>query len=122
MYSIAQDKWHAFPAALDTGTEDNWIDEAMLEALALEPKRKATEDEFLDFSGKTVKSSATVEIPWCAANGNRKVRTNTFRIAHSAPFDVVLGSNLLFQGGILLFNKTAWILAKKSPSEGEHGV
>lgn len=118
---MVQDKWHPFPATLDTGTPDNWIDEASLEALALEPRMEATEVEFMDFSGKTVKSTATVDIPWCAADGNRKVRKHKFRVAKCAPFDIVLGSKLLVvEEGILVFNQTAWILAKKNPTEGTY--
>jgi hypothetical protein len=121
MYSIAQDKWHPFPATLDTGTDDNWIDETLLETLTLEPRLEATEEEFMDFSGKTVKSIAMVDIPWCSAGGNRKIRKHKFRIAKSAPFDVVLGNQLLFKDeGIFVFNRIAWILAKKNPTEGKY--
>lgn len=121
MYSIAQDKWHPLAATLDTGTPDNWIDETLLKTLSLDAKLESITTEFLDFSGKTVRSSATVDIPWCAAGGSRKVRTHRFRVAQSAPFDVVLGGRLLLvEEGILVFNKTAWILAKKNPSEGKH--
>jgi hypothetical protein len=123
MYSTAQKRWHPIPlpATLDTGTEDNWIDETLLEALELEPKLEATAVEFLNFSGKTVKSNATVDIPWCAAEGNRKIYTNKFRVAHAAPFEVVLGRILIQDRGILVFNKTAWILTKKDASESKHG-
>ncbi len=119
MYSTTQDKWHPLAATLDTGTPDNWIDESVLQTLSLEANFEATETEFMDFSGKTVKSSATVDIPWCAAGGSRKVRKHKFRVAQSAPFDVVLGETLLVvEEGILVFNETAWILAKKNPSAG----
>lgn len=121
MYSTAQDKWHPFAATLDTGTEVNWIDETSLETLALEAQIEPAEVEFINFSGKTVRSSATVDIPWCAAGGSRKVRKHTFRVAKGAPFDVVLGSQLLLvEERILVFNKTAWILAKKNPTEGKY--
>ena len=120
MYSVGQDTWHPFPATLDTGTPDNWICEETLEALALEAKIEATDVEFLDFSGKTVRSNATVDIPWCASGGSRKVRKSKFRVAKSAPFNVILGSKLLFvDEGILVFSKTAWILARKDLTEGK---
>lgn len=118
LYSTAQDKWHTCPVTLDTGTPASWIDEDMLETLDLEPSYQDTADEYLDFSGKTVKSSATVDIPWCSAEGSRKIRTNTFRVAQSAPFSVILGSELLFPEGILMFNKTAWVLSKKPTTKG----
>jgi hypothetical protein len=122
MYSVTEDKWHPFPATLDTGTPDNWICESSLAALALEQRIETTEVEFMDFGGKTVKSSEMVEIPWCAAEGNRKLRTSKFRIANKyAPFDVILGCHLLLvEEGILKFDKTAWILAKKNATDGKH--
>jgi hypothetical protein len=91
----------------------------MLETLGLEPSLQDTADEYLDFSGKTVKSSATVDIPWCSAEGSRKIRTNTFRVAQAAPFSVILGSELLFPEGIMTFNKTAWVLGKKPATKGK---
>src|ERR1700730_9441736 len=91
MFSVAQDKWLPFTATLDTGTPANWISEASLQRLALLHRYEASVD-FINFNGKTIKSNEVVEIRWCPEEGNRKTRLTKFRVAKTAPFDVVLGT------------------------------
>jgi hypothetical protein len=116
MYPYAQDNPLPFLATLDTGTSPNWIGEKALGRLQIQSKFEAP-TEYITFNGKTVKSNEVVDITWYGSPG-RKTRITTFRVAKNAPFDVVLGSDLLYSEGILCFNEPAWVLAKKPASKG----
>jgi len=119
MYSAAKDKWITLFATLDTGTQENWICESALEALALE-RAQTTQVGFMDFSGEVVTSTGIVWIPWYATGNARKVRKDKFRVAKSvAPFDVVLGSYLSFSESFFSLDKPTWIPGRKDNNEGK---
>lgn len=121
MYPSGQAQGERFQATLDTGSAANWISMEALRRLGLQPSIQA-QTEFIDFNGKTISSREVVSITWNGI-GSRRTRVTDFRVApetpfESAPFDVLIGKELLFQEKILQLDNEAWVMAKKPATKG----
>lgn len=121
MYPSGQAKGERFQATLDTGSDANWISRDALGRLGMQPIVQAP-TEWINFNGKTISSTEVVAITWNGI-GSRKTRVTDFRVTpdspfESAPFDVLIGKNLLMREKILSLDNKAWIMAKKPVSRG----
>ncbi|CZR67080.1 uncharacterized protein PAC_16979 [Phialocephala subalpina] len=106
-----------FLATLDTGTPSNWISDSTLQQLQLQQGQLEAAVDYLTIDGKTISSTEVVDLRWYSVPG-RKTRYTRFRVIEKAPFDIILGSDLIFQEGILTRNKLAWVMAKKPTTRG----
>jgi hypothetical protein len=91
--------WRGLIATLDTGTEDNWICEKVVDRLNLSVKR-GLPVVYSTFDGRKISSGATVKPTWAIQGQNTSIVTE-FRVApKDAPFDVLFGRNLLSSGEV----------------------
>jgi hypothetical protein len=108
----------SFCAILDTGTPSNWVSDSTLQQLQLQQRQLEASAEYILLNGKTVESAEVVDLRWYAVP-SRKTRTTRFRVIKDAPFDIILGSDLIFKEGLLSQNKLAWVMAKKPATKGK---
>ena len=117
LHSGTRAQWCPAVASLDTGTEDNWISQDLVNRLGLQPLTGVAVVYGADFSGTSVKSLGVVQVNWYG-EGSRRSRYSVFQIASNGPFDVLFGSRFLFSEGVYDFNKHALILVKRPNNNG----
>ena len=101
MHSTSDGQWYGVIATLDTGSDESWTSQNVVDRLILDVTKGLT-TKWKTFSGETVASDSTVRATWC----NRGVEVsyaNVFRAIPNAPFDVLFGRNTLLSGEINLF-------------------
>lgn len=82
-------------AILDTGSDENWISKEIVECLNL-PVNRGVVFKYKEADGSRLESGATVSFRW-GIQGQSKTNMAEFRVVTNgtAPFDVLLGSNLI---------------------------
>ena len=91
--------WKPLKAILDTGTEQNWISQKIVGRLGLHVKSGLT-TKGTTFEGRQIQSSSTVEPTWCVENSSSTHQTIFHVALKEAPFEVLIGSNLLQSGEV----------------------
>ena len=115
IYSKIKEKWLPIVAILDTGTDDNWISQDLVDRLGLNIKN-GQQISAVDFSGQTINSTKIVHATWLSIN-SRQTRHTGFYVTRDAPIDLLFGKSFIFTEGIYSFNKSALVLVKQKPSE-----
>lgn len=111
---------------LDTGAEDNWISRYVVDEHKLPwQKNESNEDDeetFEDFSGQKVKSCGVVRAQWIYRHRTIPVK---FKIAPTAPWQVLFGFQYLLQTQVLTINQdntNGWVAplvkSQEKPSAG----
>jgi hypothetical protein len=91
--------WRGLIATLDTGTDDNWISEKVVDRLNLSVK-SGLPVRYTTVDGRQISSGATVNPTWTIQGQSNTIVTE-FRMApKEAPFDVLFGRNLLSSGEV----------------------
>ncbi|MCJ1246401.1 hypothetical protein MMC30_003608 [Trapelia coarctata] len=117
LYSPAKKTWWPLTAKLDSGTTENWISAHVVYLLELKVQTVPA-IEYVTFTGEKMVSTEVVEkIHWCG-DGVARIQEMNFRVAHKAPFDVLIGSDLIFAKAIFSFNEANLILTKQHQTEG----
>ena len=93
-------RWRPAVASLVSGTQKNWVSSHVLkrfekpEMLTLSPPEKYSAFQGAEFTG-----TRAIWLTW-HSDKSRKSHETLFRIVDDGPFDVVIGSDLLFKEGI----------------------
>jgi hypothetical protein len=103
VHSSFDGQWYGVIATHDTGSDENWISQEVVDRLRLEVT-KGLVTKWKTFSGETNVSDSTVRATWCNS-GTGISYANVFRVIPNAPFDVLFGRNLLFSGEVSFFTK-----------------
>ncbi|CZR51278.1 uncharacterized protein PAC_01153 [Phialocephala subalpina] len=87
--------WQGMKAVLDTGADENWISREIVESLSL-AINKGVVFRYKTVDGSELISGATVAVRW-GIQGRSKTDVAEFRVVTNgtAPFDVLLGNNLI---------------------------
>ena len=94
--------WKPLKAILDTGAEENWISRKIVDRLGLTVKNGLT-TRGTTFDGRQIKSGSAVEPTWCVENSSNTHQT-IFQVApKEAPFEVLIGCNLIESGEVQFF-------------------
>ena len=109
--------WIDVMGVLSTGIEDNWIGGHALNRSGPQPRSRIPEETCIDTQGGRFSATETVTICWRAANGSY-IDEGEFRVMENGPFDIILGSKLLYSRGIYTFNEQAPLLYHKKVSKG----
>ena len=111
--------WECAVAALDGGTKQDWVSGDFLkrfrnpEIVNLSPP-----EMYSTFEGEEYEATKAVWITWHVPK-NRWSREALFRIVENGPFDVIIGSTLLFKEGINTFDEAAILFFGRKPGFGE---
>jgi hypothetical protein len=102
MYSAAHGEWHGVIATLDTGSDENWISQQVVDRLKLRVD-KGLVSKWWTFSGKPFESGSMVRATW---SGRRQgvSHVNVFRVVSNGPFDVIFGRNVILSEEVNMFN------------------
>jgi hypothetical protein len=103
VHSTSDGQWYGVIATHDTGSDENWISQEVIDRLRLEVT-KGLVTRWKTFSGETAVSDSTVRATWCKS-GTGISYANVFRVIPNAPFDVLFGRNLLFSGEVSFFTE-----------------
>jgi hypothetical protein len=122
LHSTFDGQWYGVIATHDTGSDENWISQEVVDRLRLEVT-KGLVTRWKTFSGETAVSDSTVRATWCNS-GTGISYANVFRVIPNAPFDVLFGRNLLFSGEVSFFTEelkpgSVLINIKPRKEEGE---
>lgn len=109
--------WIDVMATLSTGIEDNWIGGRALNRSGPQPRSRIPEETYIDAQGGRFSATETVTICWHAANGTY-IDEGEFRVMEEGPFDIILGSKLLYSRGVYTFNQQAPLLYHKRVNKG----
>ena len=109
--------WIDVMGVLSTGTEDNWIGGHALNRSGPQPRSSIPEETYIDAQGGRFSATETVTICWRAANGSY-IDEGEFRVMENGPFDIILGTRLLYSRGIYTFNEQAPLLYHKKVDKG----
>jgi len=104
MHSTNSGQWRGLIATLDTGTDENWISQKVVNRLGLKATKGLIIQNYKTFNGEIVSSGETVEPTW-SSEGSGTSHVTVFRIVPDAPFDVLFGRNLLFSKEIHFFSE-----------------
>lgn len=97
--------WEGVIATKDTGTENNWIGQHIVDRFRLEVTSGLLQEHEV-FNGGTLSSFEIVEATWCISQAQRSYRAQ-FRVVENAPFDVLFGRNCLSNHRRILDSKEA---------------
>jgi hypothetical protein len=101
IYSSKESDWVPVKATLDTGTSENWISTETATRLGLKVKEMSSRT-YHSFTGDTVESSQGVDNVTWHGLGSSRTHSTQFRIApENAPFDILVGSELIFSENLL---------------------
>jgi hypothetical protein len=103
VHSTSDGQWYGVIATHDTGSDENWISQEVVDRLRLEVT-KGLVTRWKTFSGETAVSDSTVRATWCNS-GTGISYANVFRVIPNAPFDVLFGRNLLFSGEVSFYTE-----------------
>jgi hypothetical protein len=103
VHSSFDGQWYGVIATHDTGSDENWISQEVVDRLRLEVT-KGLVTKWKTFSGETNVSDSTVRATWCNS-GTGISYANVFHVIPNAPFDVLFGRNLLFSGEVSFFTE-----------------
>lgn len=118
----SSDRWESVIASLDSGVRKEWISGHILRRFTDIDEVQLPSLEIYDaFQGASYTASRGVWIRW-HSDKNRISRRGLFRIVDNGPFDVIIGSDLLFSEGIFLFNEAALLFFHREPKPGNQAV
>ena len=118
VYSKDKNEWKPFIGTLDCGTQQEWISGHILERLGSQEEVEVTPEVYRDFQGRHFTSTRAVKLVWCSAK-RQESREGIFRVMDNGPFDIILGSRLLFSAGILIFSEAALLFYHRTPGPGK---
>ncbi|KAL8769330.1 MAG: hypothetical protein Q9209_004712, partial [Squamulea sp. 1 TL-2023] len=113
--------WEAAIASLDSGTEEQWVSGTFLKRanyFELEEENLGGTETYTAFNGEQYKATRGVVFSWHSEK-SRQTRKGVFRVVENGPFDVIIGSKLLFQEGIYIFKPDALLFFHCKATEGE---
>jgi hypothetical protein len=113
--------WIESVAKFDTGANDNWMAESVVEELGA-IRQNVEPDFYVTFTGEVIKSDKEVRnITWGSVDGHQ-TRVTNFRIAPAnAKFKVVFGKELIGHEKIYEYcPKSAHVLTKLPQTKGPH--
>ncbi|KAE9380253.1 hypothetical protein N431DRAFT_449044 [Stipitochalara longipes BDJ] len=93
MYSNAYGDWYGVIATLDTGSDENWVSQEVVDRLKLDVS-KGLVCEWKTFNGHSFESDSSVKVTWCS-RGRGTSRVNVFRVVPNGPFDVLFGRTFI---------------------------
>ena len=102
MYSAAHGEWHGVIATLDTGSDENWISQQVVDRLKLRVD-KGLVSKWWTFSGKPFESDSMVRATWTGRQQGVS-HVNVFRVVSNGPFDVIFGRNVILSEEVNMFN------------------
>ncbi|KAL8916921.1 MAG: hypothetical protein Q9172_006043 [Xanthocarpia lactea] len=117
----ADGPWMPGIASLDSGTKEQWVSDTFLACVSdtdIEEVSLKEPDTYLTFSGTEFNATKGVVFSWHAIK-TRITRRGTFRVVHNGPFDIIIGSDLLFSEGIYIFNEAALLFFHRKARQGE---
>lgn len=94
--------WKALKAILDTGAEENWISQKIVDRLGLAVKNGLT-TKGTTFDGRPIKSGSAVDPTWCIENSSTTHQTRFHVAPKEAPFEILFGSNLIESNEVQFF-------------------
>jgi len=101
---------------LDSGTEHDWVSSDLLGGrLGWQEEEPISELDFIDFQGHEFTATRKVLLSWHSLK-MKKTRQGWFRVMENGPFDILIGSKLLFSEGIYIFNETALLFFHRPPN------
>ena len=109
--------WIDVLGTLSTGIEDNWIGGHALNRSGPQPKSRIPKETYIDTQGRRFSATETVRICWRAANGSY-IDEGEFRVMENGPFDIILGSKILYSRGVYMFNEQAPSFYHKKVNKG----
>ena len=109
--------WIDVLGTLSTGIEDNWIGGHALNRSGPQPRSRIPEETYIDAQGGRFSATETVTICWRAANGSY-IDEGEFRVMENGPFDIILGSKILYSRGVYMFNEQAPSFYHKKVNKG----
>jgi len=98
VHSTFDGKWHGVIATLDTGSDENWISQEVVDRLRLDVTNGLV-TKWRSFNGANVASDSTVRATWSNL-GTGVSYANIFRIIPDPPFDILFGRNLIVSGEV----------------------
>ena len=111
--------WESALAALDSGTKHDWVSGDILKRFRNPNIVSLSSPEIYSaFEGEEYEATKAVWITWHAPK-NRFSRKGLFRIVENGPFDVIIGSTVLFEEGIYTFKEAARLFFGRGPEAGE---
>lgn len=106
-------------AKLDSGTEDEWVSSRLLERFKdVEYISLEYPETYKAFQNSIFTARKCVQFTWYSEN-SPITRTGFFRVMEDGPFDVIIGSKLLFDDGIYSINRTALLFVHLPAKVGE---
>ena len=112
-------EWESALAALDSGTKQEWVSGDILKRFRNPNIVNLSPPEMYSaFEGEEYEATKAVWITWHAPK-NKFTRKGLFRIVENVPFDVIIGSTVLFEEGIYTFNEAALLFFGREPEAGE---
>ncbi|KAL9029051.1 MAG: hypothetical protein Q9180_007076 [Flavoplaca navasiana] len=117
----ADGPWTTGIASLDSGTREQWVSDTFLDRFSgtdIEWVSLEEPDTYVTFSGTEFIATKGVIFTWHTQE-SRKTRKGVFRVVQNGPFDVIIGSILLFSEGIYIFNKAALLFFHRPARRGE---
>jgi hypothetical protein len=91
--------WRALKAILDTGTEENWISQKIVDRLGLSVK-KGLVTKWTTFDGREINSGSAVDPTWSLEKSSNTHQTRFHIAPKEAPFEVLFGSNIIESGEV----------------------
>ena len=109
--------WELALAALDSGTKQDWVSSDILKRFRNTVIVNLSPPEIYSaFEGEEYEATKAVWITWHAPK-NRFSRKGLFRIVENGPFDLIIGSTVLFKEGIYTFDEAARLFFGRKPEE-----
>ncbi|CAG8973846.1 hypothetical protein HYALB_00005591 [Hymenoscyphus albidus] len=120
LHSPRKDEWFGIVAIIDSGTEENWISEAIVTEYQLR-EEAGNPICCTDFGGGRIESDRCVKLTWRRERAKKTERAY-FHVGKDAPFDVLFGSNIVRAAPALFRANTtepALVLVQDMPSNTE---
>lgn len=93
LHSPKRDEWFGILAIIDSGTEENWIAEKIVQDYNLRDEA-GMPICCTDFGGGHIESDRCVKLTWRKERAKKTERAY-FHVGKDAPFDVLFGSNIM---------------------------
>lgn len=102
VHSNADGEWYGAVATLDTGSDENWISQDVVDRLRLKVFNGLL-SKFKTFNGEIGESDSAVRATW-SRHGRGTSHITFFRVVSNAPFDILFGRNFLLSGEVDFFS------------------
>lgn len=109
-----------FACCVGLWPEHDWVSSDLLgERLGSQTEEPISELDFIDFQGHKFTATRKVLLRWHSLK-MKNTRQGWFRVMEKGPFDILIGSKLLFSEGIYIFNETALLFYHRPPSASKY--